>query len=269
MTKTHVVSLLVLLALAAAACGPQATTSNPTTQPTNQPATQPAQPAATPSEGEVTTASGLRYVDQVAGTGEPPQMADFVRIHYVGTLEDGTQFGSSIGGEPAVFWTGVNALIPGWDEGIGSMKVGGKRRLIIPPDLAFGERGSGNVIPPNATLIFEVELLAILPRVKIEDIVVGSGAAPKAGDTLVMHYTGTLEDGTKFDSSVDRGEPFEFQIGGGQVIPGWDQGIITMKAGGKRRLTIPPELGYGEPGRGDVIPPNATLIFEVELLEIK
>ena len=269
MPKVRIV-YLVLLALAAAACGSQASIPGSTSPPTQPSATQPAQPAATPNEGEITSASGLKYIDEVVGAGESPQMADYVRIHYVGTLEDGTQFDSSVDrGEPAVFWIGVEAVIPGFDEGVGSMKVGGKRRLIIPPDLAYGERGAGGVIPPNATLIFEVELVEILPRVKIEDTVVGSGAAPKAGDTLVMHYTGTLEDGTKFDSSVDRDEPFEFQIGGGQVIPGWDQGIITMKVGGKRRLTIPPELGYGEPGRGDVIPPNATLIFEVELLEIK
>lgn len=101
------------------------------------------------------------------------------------------------------------------------------------------------------------------------DIERGTGEAPDPGSTIVVHYTGWLEDGTKFDSSVDRGEPFEFVIGVGQVIPGWDQGVATMQEGGKRRLIIPPDLAYGEAGAGGVIPPNATLIFDVELLEIR
>jgi FKBP-type peptidyl-prolyl cis-trans isomerase FkpA len=103
----------------------------------------------------------------------------------------------------------------------------------------------------------------------IEDIATGSGQEAKPGDTVVMHYTGTLLDGTKFDSSVDRGQPFETQIGVGQVIQGWDQGVPGMKVGGKRKLTIPSALGYGATGAGGVIPPNAGLVFEVELLEIK
>jgi peptidylprolyl isomerase len=108
---------------------------------------------------------------------------------------------------------------------------------------------------------------------KIIDIQPGTGASPKTGQTCVMHYTGWLYEnatkGKKFDSSVDRNEPFAFKIGVGQVIAGWDEGVSTMKVGGKRTLIIPPELGYGARGAGGVIPGNATLIFDVELLAVK
>jgi peptidylprolyl isomerase len=105
---------------------------------------------------------------------------------------------------------------------------------------------------------------------KYTDEVVGTGASPRPGQMVTVHYTGTLENGTKFDSSVDRGQPFTFQIGVGRVIKGWDEGVMTMKVGGKRRLIIPPQLGYGARGAGGgLIPPNATLIFDVELLDVK
>ncbi|QWV92532.1 FKBP-type peptidyl-prolyl cis-trans isomerase [Geomonas oryzisoli] len=101
------------------------------------------------------------------------------------------------------------------------------------------------------------------------DLVVGTGPSPTSGKGVKVHYTGTLENGTKFDSSLDRGQPFIFRIGAGEVIPGWDEGVMSMKVGGKRKLVVPPQLGYGANGAGGVIPPNATLIFEVELLDVE
>jgi FKBP-type peptidyl-prolyl cis-trans isomerase len=104
---------------------------------------------------------------------------------------------------------------------------------------------------------------------KYSEVEGGFGEVAKAGKQVSVHYTGYLEDGTKFDSSVDRGEPFQFALGTGQVIKGWDEGVAGMKVGGRRKLMIPPDLGYGARGAGRVIPPNATLIFDVELLEVR
>lgn len=103
---------------------------------------------------------------------------------------------------------------------------------------------------------------------KIVDEKVGKGTAAKTGDTVTVNYTGWLTDGTKFDSSLDRNEPFSFTLGAGQVIEGWDKGVVGMKVGGKRKLTIPPDMGYGAQGANGVIPPNATLVFEITLLKI-
>lgn len=127
---------------------------------------------------------------------------------------------------------------------------------------------TGQVSTPPEESPSEAPPAAEVTELVIEDITVGTGAEATAGNSVTVHYTGWLTDGTQFDSSLTSGRPFQFALGQGQVIPGWDQGVAGMKVGGTRRLTIPPDLGYGAAGAGGVIPPNATLIFEVQLLSI-
>jgi FKBP-type peptidyl-prolyl cis-trans isomerase len=216
-----------------------------------------------------------------AGDGPVAKPGDLVEIHYTAKLPNGKVFESRVGTASYRFRLGKGEAFPaGLDEGIPGMKVGGKRKLTIPPLLAYGEQGSPGRIPPHTTLTYEVDLVQIitdtskakdeaLTNLKIEDLKEGEGPAAQEGDTLLVHYTGWLADGTKFDSSHDRNQPFTpFKLGAGQVILGWDKGLIGMKVGGKRKLTIPPELAYGEKGSSPTIPPNATLTFEVELLRI-
>jgi len=227
---------------------------------------------------EVTVMEGLTYVDVVEGTGDVAVKGDMIEVHYTGwVLTEGVKapepFDSSVTrGETAKFSVGVGSLIKGWDEGIPGMKIGGKRELTIAPEVGYGSIDRPN-IPANSTLFFEVELISIL-RVEFEDTVVGEGAEAESGDLVSVHYTGWLyEEGAKvgepFDSSHNRGTPFEFPLDQGRVIKGWDQGVKGMKIGGQRTLIIPSELGYGARGAGQTIPPNSTLIFDVELLGIQ
>ena len=166
------------------------------------------------------------------------------------------------------------------------MKIGGIRTIIIPSDLAYGEEGIGP-IPPNSDLKLVVELLDVKERIVAEMwdvdstklkttesglqysiITEGEGETADSGNVVTVHYSGFLLDGTKFDSSVERDDPFNFLLGMGQVIPGWEEGLKLMKKGGKSRLVIPPELGYGGLSVG-TIPPNSILIFDVELVDMQ
>jgi peptidylprolyl isomerase len=230
------------------------------------------------------------------GTGAAAVDGDVVQILYTGWLTDGTKFDSSYNSDPPRAFPvvmGQGGAIPGFMEATTGMKEGEKRVVVIPPEQAYGEQGTpGGPIPPNAHLIFEVEAQKISrpgpddPR-EVEfsadlgidldamtqtesglywtTTAAGAGKPTVAGDEMAVHYTGMLADGTVFDSSVDRG-PLPMVLEETSLIAGWTEGVTGMVLGEKRRLVIPPALGYGPGGNGP-IPPNATLIFDVELAE--
>lgn len=248
---------------------------------------EPAPVPATVEEGDLqTTDSGLQYYDIVEGDGDTPELGSAVSTNFtIWVQEDGGErfIVSSEGQGPIPFVVGAgNTVFPGWDEAVTTMKEGGKRYLVVPPELGLGPQGGGE-IPPDATLVMEIELVEVQEPVEMTevddgdytetdsglqyyDIVEGDGATPEEGQIVIVHYTGWLEDGTKFDSSLDRGQPFTFPLGTGSVISGWDEGVATMKIGGMRQLKIPSDLAYGDSGSSS-IPPGATLIFDIELLD--
>jgi peptidylprolyl isomerase len=247
--------------------------------------------------------SGLFYLDDSLGTGKVVKPSDLVTIHFEGwtVMDTSNLFGNwsadqqrsvnSIGNskmrnQPVKFVLGTGSFIKGSDEGIIGMKVGGRRTIIIPSELAYGEQGIGP-IPPNTNLKLVVEVLDTREKINVEmwDVepasfkttssglkyaVINDGAGNFAdsGNVVTVHYSGYLEDGTKFDSSVERDEPFSFLLGMGQVIPGWDEGIKLMKKGSKVRLLVPPHLAYGAMEL-EKIPANSTLLFDIELLDVQ
>ena len=231
----------------------------------------------------------LLIEDLVVGSGSPVGVGDFLVMDYVGvSYSTGLQFDASWDrGSPFPFELGAGRVIQGWDQGIVGMSVGGRRSLTIPPELAYGENGSGSgSIGPNETLVFVVDLIASVPanlekptvaltsesttELKTNDISEGSGATVQPGNVVYIHYVGvSASTGEQFDSSWDRGrsEFIGYISGTGNVIQGLDEGLLGMQVGGRRTVVIPPDLAYGENGAGDgLIAPNETLIFTVDLL---
>lgn len=214
--------------------------------------------------------SGELIIEDLA-VGEGPEAAAGTRImiHSKGMLENGDVFDTSHDEvHPYIFTLGANQVIDGWEQGIPGMKPGGKRRLTVPPRLAFGN-SSGGAVPPNSTVIFEIELFKVdhPDSLGIEELRAGDGAEVTEGSEVTVHYRGTFGNAQQFDSSYDRNEPMTFTLGEDNIIPGFVQGILGMKEGARRRLVIPPRLAYGSTGTNG-IPPNATLVFEIEVLDV-
>lgn len=232
---------------------------------------------------EYTSNSGLKLtVYKLHKKAPKADSGDVITVHYVGKLADGTKFDASYDRkQPISFPLGNGRVIKGWDEGLQYLHLGDSAYFVIPPDIAYGNRSMGS-IPANSTLYFTVKIVDIkkavkpydctgLDTVKLDDglayIVVkkGKGNAIANGDKAFMQYTGYFTNGKKFDSSHDNGgRDFDFILGRGRVIKGWDIAVIGMKVGEKRRLLIPYELAYGEKGRAP-IPAKSNLIFDVEL----
>ena len=231
----------------------------------------------------------LLIEDLVVGSGSPVGVGDFLIMDYVGvSYSTGLQFDASWDrGSPFPFELGAGRVIQGWDQGIVGMSVGGRRSLTIPPELAYGENGSGSgSIGPNETLVFVVDLIASVPanlekpseeltsepttELETNDISEGTGAIVQPGNVVYIHYVGvSASTGEQFDSSWDRGrsEFIGYISGTGNIIQGLDEGLLGMQVGGRRTVVIPPDLAYGENGAGDgLIAPNETLIFTVDLL---
>lgn len=284
----------VLLGLLVAACGPAVPEENANADEAITGEEISADAGDTEETGSRVTATGLEYIEVEVGTGPRAKAGDLVSVHYTGTLEDGTEFDSSAGGDPIQFVLGQGGVIPGWDEGIALMNVGGKAQLIIPPALGYGA-GGFDPIPPDSTLLFDVELVAAesvptpappptaapptavdpadytetesgLQYIFLEE---GDGETPELGEVANVSFSGWLEDGQRFADSQE-GVPVPFIVGEEQVVPAWDEIVLLMQVGDLVQIVVPPELGLGETGSPNgAVPPNATLIFEMELVSIE
>ena len=207
-------------------------------------------------------------------------------ILFSGRLDDGTRFdGHNLRGGKVRFQVGKKNFPIGFEEGLSMIGQGGKIKLIVPPELGYGPNGIAGFVPGNATLNYNIELVKVSEPIvpvpfdtsgikaqKTQGITYylikeGHGEQAYANRLCTVHYTGYFEDGRIFDSSVERDEPFQFILGRGYVIGGWDIGVRLMQEGSKYRLVVPPNLAYGKKG-DDVIPPNTTLIFDIELIKV-
>ncbi len=267
-----------------------------------------------------TKGDGLYYSFEKSGNGEQPKSRDYVMVNYVGKLMDGTIFDES-GEEPFIFQLGYRQVIKGWEKGIPHFSVGSKGKLFVPPNLGYGKSGAGKIIPPDAVLIYEIELLKIMDYKAYDQYMAeleekekmayektqktqfskdkkliheyassqkmrtkrlssgvsyslkkkGKGDLPKDGDVMTFHYEGMLLDGSTFESSYKRNEPFTFEFGKGKAIKGLEEALRYFKKGSQGSILIPSKLAYGPmeiDEDGTHIPGNSVLIFKVKVLKI-
>lgn len=218
-----------------------------------------------PTDPPLDTTGELKTDDRVIGTGATISIDTNVITQVDMILSERLLNGTYTQSTAAVKVLVDNfTIIQGLDMGLRGMRVGGSRTITVPPRLAYGNRQQGSV-PPNSTIIYDVQLTKIEEFLK-EDLVVGTGDSAKYNTTVNVNYIGRLLNGNIFDATT-AGTPFSFRIGANAVIRGWDIGVVGMRVGGKRRLVIPSLLGYGGTARG-TIPANSTLIFEIELLSV-
>jgi FKBP-type peptidyl-prolyl cis-trans isomerase len=253
-------------------------------------------------------ASGIYVLVSDPGAGRKIDSGCIVTLHFAVSFIDGNQiFSSKNSNQPLQFIYGEKFDTQGLEEALGKMKKGNKSKVIVPSKMAFGEMGKGNIVPPYTTIIYDVEIVNVQTRAEYEleqnekreaarknetrlsdkylkdnkitvkptvsglyyiEKIAGKGARAVAGKLVKVHYTGTLLDGKKFDSSRDRNQPLEFTLGKGQMIKGLEEGIAMMKAGGRAILIMPSTLGYGEIDKGQ-IPRFSTLVFDIELLDVQ
>lgn len=276
----------------------------PTPEPVPEQEREPASRIALPPEfqgvPERTLAfkNGLLVEDFVLGQGRSALVGSKLTLRYAGFLDDGRKFDDNRapGQPPFRFRLPSRPRVLGWGQGLLGMRAGGKRKIVVPPELGYGKAGDpgdeGEVsVPPNAKLTYVVELLEVqdpparpkglsafsgrpltTKRLRggllVQDFQQGSGEPVTTGDRVKIHYSGMLADGTVFDRTSGGDSPFEFVVGHRSFIAGWNQGLLGMRVGGLRKLKIPPKLGYGKRGSSKV-PPNATLVFMVELMGLE
>jgi peptidylprolyl isomerase len=236
--------------------------------------------------------SGTYYTDLDLGDGPEVRRCDLVFVHYVDALPDGKVLADTRkAGQVFMFADGARPgqVIPGWEAAVTGMKVGGHRKAVIPPEIAYAEKGVAGLIPPNSPMVWDVELLDAkspmpLPKapadvIKYErtasgleyaTIQPGTGPVATAKQWAHVHFTGWLPDGTMFDTTLDDKHcgPFLFPLGVGQVLKGWDEGIVGMKVGEVRQMRLSPALAFGAEGSGKV-PPNTTVTFQIALMGTK
>jgi peptidylprolyl isomerase len=230
----------------------------------------------------------LKYYTIEEGEGALAQFGDNAYVRYTGFLPDGSIFDSSYKrGEQVRITVGINQVIKGWDMGLMYMRKGSKIKLLIPSKLAYGKEGYKTIVPPNSDIILDVEMVDLIPPEPVikwditnkKVIETASGLKyvvfnPGEGDLVVdenvveVHYSGYFTNGKLFDSSKKRFEPIKFPVGANAVIDGWDEGLKLMRKGAKFQLIIPSYLGYGKDGAPPQIPPDADLIFDIELIDI-